>query len=322
LSNPTITGRLPVTGDDGEPLPGAHEAIVTDELWARAQALRGGHNRKGGRHAEGSHLCARGLLRCSCGAGMISRKARPGVERERYVCGGRVGDPSSCSQPSIRRELIDEPLLAAILDGYIDFAATKRRIEDRASLALSAAREALEHAEREAASAEAKLTRVRGHYQEGRIEPDDWNEQRPQLTAELEASQEAVQRAQGHVEQTEQGSIPGDAEQALLDHLAAVKKAVGDGVGGAPDLHALRNLIGAMFEAVQLVRSGEVPNCDVPVTDDAVPVSADYWLLLVLRPSAVDRGTFKPIGQEMPVGSMLQYPPSDTKPFLARYCWW
>jgi DNA invertase Pin-like site-specific DNA recombinase len=323
LSNPTYKGLLPVKGEDGEPLPGSHEAIVDADLWERAQ-VRGEHRRKGGRHAEGAHLLVRGLLRCRCGAGMIARKARPGVERERYVCAARQADRDSCSQSSIRRELIDEPLLATLLDGYIDFDATRRRIEDRANSVLTVAREALSQAEREAASVDydRRLARATRGWQDEVIDDDEYARQRAELNAEREGAQEALRRSQGHVEEVEQGAIPGDGEQALLEHLAALKKAVATGAGAAPDLHALRNVIGQMFERVQLVRSGEVPDCDVPMTDDAVPVSADYWLLLVLRPSAVDSGTFKPIGQEMPVGSMLQYPPSDTKPFFARYCWW
>jgi hypothetical protein len=112
--------------------------------------------------------------------------------------------------------------------------------------------------------------------------------------------------------------VPRDAEQALLEHLAHLKRAVGEGVGAAPDLGALRKVIGDMFASVQFVRLGEVPSCEVPVTDDVVPVSTDYWMLLVLRASAVDRETLRPIGQAMPVPTWQSYPPG----FLARYCWW
>jgi hypothetical protein len=104
-----------------------------------------------------------------------------------------------------------------------------------------------------------------------------------------------VKRALAHVEEVEQnGSLPGDAEQALLDHLAELERAVGDGVGAAPDLHALRNVIRDMFEAVHLVGSGEgvvavsqrVGAGFIPWHDD-VPTLSDgqdgYWLLLELR---------------------------------------
>ena len=44
-----------------------------------------------------------------------------------------------------------------------------------------------------------------------------------------------------------------DAEEALLRHLEAVKQAVADGAGRAPDVAALRNLIRQLFESVELV---------------------------------------------------------------------
>jgi hypothetical protein len=182
----------------------------------------------------------------------------------------------------------------------------------------------IEQADRDAATAETKLARVRGHYQAGKIEADDWREQRPQLTAELEAAREAAQRAREHVQQIDQGAVPGDAEQALLDHLAALKRAVGEGVGAAPDLHALRNTLGDLFESIKLVRSGEWPDIGegfVPWHDD-VPAVTDgkerYWLLLELAWSSVDADTFKPIGQAIPVPAWQSYPFT----FFARYCWW
>jgi site-specific DNA recombinase len=330
LANIAYTGRLLAKDDEGNRtrvLDGAHPAIVDDELWARVQTVRTiGSRRKGGRHADGGHLLVRGVLRCTCGSAMIPRKARPGVNRAVYACRGRIEHGADfCSQPSIRRERIDEPLLATLLDSYIDLDATRQRIEERASSALTVARQALEQAERDAATAEAKLARVRGHYQAGKIEADDWSEQRPQLTAELDAAREAAQRTREHVQAVEQGGVPGDAEQALLDHLARLKRAVGEGVGAAPDLHALRNTIGDLFESVTLVRSGTWPqdvgdgmipwHHDVPAVADG-PVR--YWLLLSLRSSVVDSETLRPIGQAIPVPVKQSYP--DT--LLARYCWW
>ncbi len=330
LANVIYTGKLEFKD---QILDGAHKAIVSDELWNRAQAIRTGAQRsKGGRHADGGHLLTRGVLRCTCGSAMIPRKARPGQERERYVCRGRIEDPKSCSQPSIRRELIDQPFLAHLLDGYIDIEATAKRIEERTASAVTLAREALSAAEAEVLRTQEALARIERDYHAGDISGKQWAAQEAKLTVQLEAAQEAVRRAQEHVQQTEQAGVAGDAEQALLDHLAALKKAASAQADAAPDLNALRNVIGQMFESVQLVRSGEWPRVPgdgfIPFDGDIGPVPTiesreqRYWLLPTLRWSAVDRGTFKPTGQEMPVGSMLQYPPSDTKPFLARYCWW
>ncbi len=327
LANPAYIGKVTLTrrDDDGtivetRVLDGQHEAIVDDELWSRVQAIRaGGSRRKGTTQPDGSHLLTHGTLRCVCGSAMLPRKARPGVERERYVCRGRIEHGSGfCSQPSIRREVIDEPLLAKLLDGYIDLDATRQRIQDRASSALVAAREALEQAERESTTAETKLARVRGHYQAGKIEADDWAEQRPQLTAELDAAREAAQRAREHVQQVEQGGVPGDAEQALLDHLAALKRAVGDGIGAAPDLGALRNVIGDLFASIDLVRHDDGSYLLLPSLRVGRLADGRWDFESAGRPQAL------PVDESaIPVGCKPQYPPiPDADTFFSRYCWW
>jgi hypothetical protein len=49
------------------------------------------------------------------GGSMTPRKARPGVECDRYGRATRVEDPAACSMPSIRRELIGDPFRAHLL---------------------------------------------------------------------------------------------------------------------------------------------------------------------------------------------------------------
>jgi site-specific DNA recombinase len=302
LSDPIYVGKLTVRGDDGKSVvvEGAHEAIVDDELWNRVQAIReGGSRRKSGRPAAGGHLCVRGVLRCgTCGSAMIPDRGRG--RRDRYICRGRVEHgPDFCSRPSIVREAIDEKLLAALLDGYIDLDATRQRIEARIASALADSQESLEQAERETAKAEAKLARVRSHYQEGRIEPEDWAEQRSALAGELEAAHEAVKRAQDHVGRLEHEAMP-DAEQALLAHLAALKQAVAAGVDQAPDLSALRNVIGQMLSSVDLV-----PNDD-----------GSYLLLLMPRVLRMDddRWDLEAAGrrQELPLPAQIDPPTKVT----------
>lgn len=323
LANPAYIGKVLAKDDEGKrtlEFDGKHEGIVNDELWQRVQAIRAGAWRRPGRHADGAHLLVRGTLRCSCGAAMLPRKARPGIERERYVCSGRIADPRSCSQRSIRRELIDEPFLATLLDTYIDLDATRARIDERASAALTAARGAFEQAQHETAKAEAALTRVERDYLDGKLAVDKWQRFEAKLTAELEAAQASEQRAQDHVEQMERAGA-GDAEAMLLDLLARLKRAVGEGVGAAPDLHALRNVIGQLFASIDLV-----------LNDDG-----SYLLLPWLRVERLDDGrwdyeaagrrqalpvggaeTLSPTGQETPSPPEQSYPPT----FLARYCWW
>jgi hypothetical protein len=156
---------------------------------------------------------------------------------------------------------------------------------------------------------------------------------RRELTAEREGAQAAFERARTHAQQVGQGALPDDIEQTLFEHLAALKKAVSDGVDAAPGLRPLRNVPGDLFESVQLHRSdasvvqvsarmesdGFVPFDDELEVVSGVENGEDrYWLLLTLRWASVDADTFKPIGQAMPVPWAGQYPPG----FLARYCWW
>jgi hypothetical protein len=72
-------------------------------------------------------------------------------------------------------------------------------------------------------------------------------------------------------------------------------------------------VIGDLFEGVYLVRAGEgvgsiaerVGDRGVIPWHDDVPAGEDgeerYWLLLVLRSSAIDAETLRPTGQAIPV---------------------
>jgi hypothetical protein len=311
-------------------LTGAHEAIIDEEVWKDAMKLRSSaHRRTGGRHPDGGHLLGRGLLRCgSCGSAMLPRKARPGGERDRYVCSGRIEHgPAFCSQPSVRREAVDQPFLEHLLDGYVDFEATKARIDQRVGSALMRAREAVSAAEIKVVRIEGTLAETERAYDKKEINARQYHKREDRLTAELKTSREELKQARDQVREIEQTGTMPDGEQVLLDHLARLRKAVSEGVGGAPDLSATRNVIRDLFEAVELIPAGSfghdtgsegfISALDNPVVTTKKGEPA-YWLLMRLRWSAVDAGTFKPIGHEMPVPWAGQYPPG----FLCRYCWW
>ena len=339
LSNVIYTGRLEYgkRGATARPtFDSQHEAIVSQDVFDRVRAIRTDANRpRSGRHPDGAHLLTRGLLRCSCGAAMIPRKARKGVERERYVCSGRIAEGGAvCSQLSIRRELIDEPFLHHLLEGHIDIEATVKRIEERTSSALVDARQALDEAERELQRCDARLARVQRGWQDDVIDDTEYVRQRTELLAEQEAATAAHERARAHGEQIEHAAVPGEAEQALLGYLAALKQAMGDRAGRAPDLAALRNVIGQMFSSVQLLRCRTSPDGYIvetpaeaagtvlhPDWKDHIPAASDgeyvYLLWPALRSEAVDPSG-RPIGHEMPVPWSGQYPHG----FLCRYCWW
>ncbi len=77
---------------------------------------------------------------------------------------------------------------------------------------------------------------------------------------------------------------------------------------GAPDLPVLRNVIGQMFEAIYLVRAGEVPpdlagdNGDGIVWDAGnLPEGGGYVLWPVLRGAFMNLESGEPVRQALPV---------------------
>ena len=348
LANPLYKGWFRF---NGEVLKGTHEPIVSEAVWDQAQQVRQMSVRQtGGQWAHGAHLLVKGTLRCGrCGSAMIPRKGRPGGGRDRYECRRRVEHgphptTGGCDQPSIRRELVDGPLLANLTDYYIDWEASKRRIEERGAQDLVMAREAARQDDAEVQRSEARIARIQRGWQDGVLDDADYRGQHDQVSGELEAAQAARERSHAHVERIEQTGVSSGAEQQLLEHMNAIKRAVADGVSRAPNLNALRNVIGQLFESVELVEwqwTTDSHDTDEPRwTDPERRKFADFreaWEKLPTpRPNPVLdanggatyvlvprlRSTPSPTGHLTPVGSIEQYPPSDANPFLARYCWW
>jgi DNA invertase Pin-like site-specific DNA recombinase len=328
LSQPIYRGQIKNGDAFAE---GQHEAIIEAELWQRVEAIRNRRTitpergrRRGktaGRTPGSPHLLTGGLLRCSCGAAMLPRKARKGIERDRYVCAGRIADPSSCSQASIRRERIDRPLLKALLDSYIDLDGTRQRIAERAGEALTLAREAVEHAQAESAKIERALIATERAFDAGDIDARQYGKREARLTSECDAAQEALRQAQGRVDSIEQTEVSTDAEGVLLQHLATLKRAVGEGVGAAPNLAAMRNVIRDLFAEVEFARNGDGTYVLMPLlrVDQLADGRWDFETAGRRQPlSFAADDTPNPIGQATPVPWSGQYPPG----FFARYCWW
>jgi Recombinase len=247
LSSPLYIGKIK---QKGEVFQGSHEPIIDEELWNDVARRRTGLGRKrGGRKPRGAHLLTGGLLKCRCGHSMIPRTEHDG-RYQVYACEKRV----PCDQTPLSRKLVDTSVLAELTDHYVDLDETRRQIETKLAADLTIAREALAHAERESATAEATLARVRNHYQQERITAEDWSQQRPGLVAGVEAAQEALQRAREHVEEVEATGVPEDAQQTLLRHMEALRAAVTNGVGQAPDLNALRLVMHDLFDSFELIQ--------------------------------------------------------------------
>jgi DNA invertase Pin-like site-specific DNA recombinase len=230
-------------------------AIVDEDVWQRAQAIRVGHlKRKPGRHPDGGHLCVKGLLRCHCGSSMKPMRARSGVGHSVYRCSGRIEHGEDfCSQPGIHRELIDEPLLRHLLDRHTDLDAMRTRIAARTTSALADARRAVADREAEIAKLDRAMNATERAWDAATIDARQYAKREARLTDELTGARAARDQAREHAESASNGPPGGDPEQELLDHLATLKAAVADGVEHAPNLNALRNVLAELFDRVELV---------------------------------------------------------------------
>jgi hypothetical protein len=286
-----------------------------------------------GRHPEGKHLLVKGMLRCAlCGGPMLARKAQgPGRAGERYFCKVRYeADENACSMPGIRRELIDEPFLASVLERHIDLDATVKRIAERADAALVRAQEAVAGCEADVARVERALITTERDYDAGELTARQYSKREDRLAGELEGAKAALEQARVNAQQMERAGPVDDAEQELLDRLATLNAAVASGMAEAPDLPALRNVIARMFDSIDLVRCRKtervyvieapakaagvvLPHLDKWIGEgQAVAGDGDtcYLLLPGLRYEALDPETEELRSQLLPVAPLMEPPTS------------
>jgi Recombinase zinc beta ribbon domain len=272
--------------------PGEHEAIIDPETWEKATALRTAKARTNGpgRPPAGQHLFRGGMLRCHCGGAMVPRtdRNRKDGPYEAYRCYERSRDPESCSMPPIDRALIDTAVYTYFESVGLDLEATKQTLSDARDRKLAEVRALHEEAEREAQRADERLTRVRGHYQEGKIEPDDWAEQRPQLTTERDAAHAEAKRLQEAQAEAEADPDLSDVEADVLRKLTEIRKAIAGEVKDAEGVEAVRAALSRLFERLILHptcsnwgRRGEHPSMRVGSHEE------NYSIELVIRTAAI-----------------------------------
>jgi site-specific DNA recombinase len=277
LRNPVYRGLVRFKG---ELYPGKHEAIIDEDTWNAVATVRASRNAPGrgkGRPSE-RFLLTKGMLKCRCGATMIVRPSR-----DYYECSGRKADLRTCDQKPVNRELVDGSLTAYFeREGY-DANAVHRELVRAAQGRLEEARQLREQAEREVTKSVERLGRVKRDYQDGRLDADDWNEQREQLIAEREAAEAQA----GRLRRREMTAVPPADEQ-----LAEIRSKL-----GSDDTAAIRVALQRLFVGFHLGLSGaETPelaeaDCEpAPETDnllDPVEVGGALKVWAELNPAAV-----------------------------------
>ena len=269
LANPAYVGCV---RSNGEEYPGAHEPLIGEDLWRKAAQLRASNTRSdGGARRKGkapvaNHLLAGGLLRCGrCGSpmGAETKPTRtPGVLYERYVCTSkRRHGVGKCEQPRLKRQPIDEAIWRFVTDTALDLDATRRLLAEQTNAKLAELDAHRQHATTDAQRARERLTRVKRDYQDGRLDPDDWREQRDELTAELDAATALVHQLDAQHQLLVAAAAQTDAESRVLVELAAIRAAImGEARDGASaGVAAFRTALRRVFLGFELVPNGTWP---------------------------------------------------------------
>lgn len=256
LTNPVYVGKI--ADPDGELFDGTHAALIADELWTQVQTLvqaQATPRGKGRGRVPKNHLFVRGLLRCGeCGEAMVprtayGRKGQPSTEW--YTCNQYIslGGDSTCKMRSLRRDELDAAVYAYFEEVGLDVEATRAAMAEAVSHRLAEAQALRQAAEREAQRADERLARVRRDYQDGKLDADDWTEQRQQLTEEAQGADAEADRLRASEAEVLRDGAAHDAEQEVLEQLARIRQAVAGEVADAEGVNAVRAALTRLFES-------------------------------------------------------------------------
>lgn len=246
VHNPLYVGKL---RHNGEVLDAAHEAIVDQATYDRANAQLAARNVEGrGRRPKGAHLFTNGLLRCgNCGDAMSPRTDSRGYEF--YCCNGRttLGN-EHCTMRSVRRVVVDTAVYRYFEQVALDVEATRDQIAGERSRKLTEIRALATEAGHEVRRAEERLTRIRRDYTDGAIAAADWSELRAELEPSLEGARAEAEHLDAQCLEVEQWGAVRDAEAETYRRLAEIRAAIAGDVTDAEGIDAVRAALQRTFD--------------------------------------------------------------------------
>ena len=202
---------------------GSHEPIIDRDTWEQAARLREATSRTGrGRRTSSPLIFRKGFLQCGrCGSSMVPRS-----DAGRYYCmrNKREG-AGACPMPAVDAGLIDRAVLADFEANWLDVEGTRARIAESFAGWSGEAAAHLADAEREVQRAQDRYARVRRDYQDGRLDADDWHEQRSELREELAGAQAHLESMRQRAQQVAAEIARSDVEAEMLRALAALRAA-------------------------------------------------------------------------------------------------
>jgi hypothetical protein len=153
--------------------------------------------------------------------------------------------------------LVDEQMLSSFELSLHDAQGSLDSIRSEGQRQVDEANALIEQAEREAVVAEDRLARVKRDYQDGKLEAEDWTEQRAELEGERIAAKAEAEQYREQAETLARNLEALDADAELQRSLTEIREAVEGKIEKAEGIDALRAALAQTFEVVYLYKSPE-----------------------------------------------------------------
>lgn len=274
VRNPIYIGKVKNRDDVFD---GVHEPIIDMPLWDRAAQQIAAMPKKRGRLPKRDiYLFGRGFLRCAvCGDAMSPRTKD---NYESYVCNGRI---HGCKTGAVRRQDIDEGVLAHFEQTALDLDGTREQIVAAMDRKVAEAKALLVAADREAQQAAARLAKVKRDYTHSDLTAAEWRELKAELGPEADAAKAQADRLRKQLTEIESSAALGDAEAEVIEQLAQIRAAVAGQISAPANVQAVRAALERLFDRFLF-------HPEIPAEAHVELIASRYWIEPVLSERAIE----------------------------------
>jgi site-specific DNA recombinase len=196
---------------------------------------------------------------CACCGSVMRIRARgkrsDGQQRGSYVCDRKVNlGPGSCPMPNVPVAAVTGALLRVFADDLVDERETRRLMQRAAEQVTTDTRKALRASEREEMKLRVFVDRLREQFRSGEVSPRVFESELERAEADSAAVKSETERLRLRVERIEGEGALYEAEQQLLDRLAAIRELAKEAHPSDPQaLRAAAVAIAAVIESIEIV---------------------------------------------------------------------